>query len=232
MTAPGASVRPAHAMTPVPDNVLRDAYLRTVFGIEVGLGIGQRRIAVVGIRGYGKQFRDATSGGNLIGKYDDAICVVTPTTSRTFLGNTDPTYAVKDGVGRAQLTVPQVFDMAPGIHGKSKPAAEQRIAFCPVDGTAGGVSIVRYAADGTIGPVLKGQHIGSNLHDGAITTTGSLACQTVAPEDWMPFLEMMFDGLGLPWAEYTSVLMRIKRGDANAIPDHWTKATFPYALVA
>lgn len=225
-----ASIRPGQAIGPVPDNVLRDAILKIGHGIEVGLGHGKRRVAVVGVRGYVKQFTESTTGGNLVGKYDDAICIVTPTTSRTFLGNTDPTYIVKDGQGRAQLTAPQVFDMAPGIHGKSKPAAEQRIAFCPVDGAAGGVSIVRYGADGKPGPVLNGQHIGSNLHDGSIGTTGSLACQTVAPEDWPPFTEMMFEALGIPWAEFAQVLTRIKRGDAHAIPEHWMTATFPYVL--
>lgn len=206
------SIRPTKDITPVPENHLRavlEAYKI------------QAAVAVVGIRGYVKQFAEAKSGGNLIGKYDDVLCVVTPAACRTFLGNTDPSRTITE---RAILEANQVVWYTPGCHNRTKPPAARRPAFVQ----SSGVAIRRFDAQGVLGPVLDNQWIGCNIHDGAWTTTGSAACQTVVPERWMAFVEAVLTPLGIPFSEWATVTARVKRG--QAIPEHWTTAKFPYIL--
>lgn len=169
MTAP---IRPQLEVTPVPDNHLRAVLVE--FDVT-------EAVAVVGIRGYVKQFAQSESGKNLIGVYDDVLCIVTPQECLTYLGNTDPSRTIKD---RAILVAPQKSRYTRGIHGITGPVEKRRPAWIQ----AGGVTIQRFQGDGkTLGPVLKNQWIGCNIHDGAWTTTGSAACQTVVPERWKQF---------------------------------------------
>ena len=167
MTAP---IRPQHEIQPVPENHLRsvlEAYKVTEL------------VAVVGIRGYVKQFAQATAGGNLIGVYDDAICLVTPQECVTFLGNTDPSRTID---GRAILQAGYRYRYTRGIHGITGPKERQRPAWVQ----AGPVVIRRYK-NGVLGPIIEGQYIGCNIHNGSWTTTGSAACQTIVPERWKAF---------------------------------------------
>lgn len=181
-----SSIRPEHEVTPVPVEHLR-AVLKQ-FGVD-------EAVAAVGIRGYVKQFKEATTGGNLIGKYDDVICIVTPEECRTFLGNTDPSKLITDpttGLGRAQLTVPQKVRYTRGIHGITRPKDQQRLAWIQ----SSPVSIRRW--DEKLkdwGPVIVNQWIGCNMHDGSWTTTGSAACQTIVPERWKEFDTMLDSAL-------------------------------------
>lgn len=180
------SLRPAHAIAPVPDNVLLNSM--TLYGGT------DEAVAVVGYRGYVNQ--KAGDEGNKVGIYDDAICLVVrhaPTadaphgsvTTRTFLGNTDPSRTIE---GRAILQ-PGKYRYVRGMHGITgdhpRPAWVQ----------AGGVTIRRFQADGTLGPELKDQWIGCNIHDGSQTTTGSAGCQTLAPEVWRDFDTALDDAL-------------------------------------
>lgn len=175
-------IRPEDDVTPVPENHLREVL--KVFGVLDA-------VAVVGIRGYVKQFRESVSGGNIIGKYDDVLCVVTPKACTTFLGNTDPTRLIKDpktGLGRAVLEAGNKFLYTRGIHGITGPKERRRPAWVQ----AGPVIIRRYDdKTNELGPVLTGQWIGCNIHDGGWSTTGSAACQTVAPERWKVFDSML-----------------------------------------
>lgn len=177
MTAP---IRPTNEVTPVPENHLR-AVLERYAVTEA--------VAVVGIRGYVQQFKESTSGGNIIGKYDDVLCIVTPEECRTFLGNTDPSRTIPD---RAILQAGYRFRYMRGTHGITGPVEKRRPAWVQ----AGPVVIRRYQGDGkTLGPPLKGQWIGCNIHDGSWTTTGSAACQTVVPERWKEFDSMLESAL-------------------------------------
>lgn len=212
MTAPGANIRPP--MTRVPDAQLRQ------WLAEYQITLGEATpVVVVGVRGWAEK---AAGGANKAGLYDDAICVVTPPTSLTYQGNTDPTRTIE---GRAITEAGQVVEMSPVIHHRTRPAAERRFAF----GQASGVAIRRYDAAGVLSQLVPGQYIGWNLHDGSITTTGSEACQTVAPEWWPSTVRELLIGLAIPLAELPTIETRIKQG--LELPEHWAHARFPYLLV-
>lgn len=213
MTAPGAAIRPKLVRVPT------DRLLEILAQYAITLSEATR-VAAIGIRGWAES--QAGGGANKTGVYDDAICVITRAGSWTYQGNTDPTRTIE---GRAIAEAGQVVEMSPVIHHRTRPPAERRFAF----GQASGVTIRRYADGDQLGVSVPNQYIGWNLHDGSITTTGSEACQTVAPEWWPGTVRELLVGLGLPLSELPTVETRIKQG--LALPDHWEKARFPYVLV-
>lgn len=165
------ALRPADGLVAVPEQHLRAVL--AAYDVTEG-------VAVVGIRGYTKQFTGAESGGNLIGVYDDVICLVTPTSVHTYLGNTDPSTMV---TGRAVLEAGKRYRYTRGIHGITKAKEKQYLAWVQ----AGPVRIRRQLADGTMSDPRDGQWIGCNIHKGGWSTTASAACQTIAPEHWDTF---------------------------------------------
>jgi hypothetical protein len=178
VTKPGDSIRPTVTVE-VPENHLR--------AVLAGFDITEA-VAVVGNRGHTKSIAGGESGKNLIGVYDDPICIITPDKILTYPGNTDPSRTIP---GRAILTAPQKIRYTRGIHGITGPKEKQRPAWIQ----ASGVTIQRFQEDGTLGPVLKNQWIGCNIHDGGLGTTGSAACQTVVPERWKEFDKTLDDAL-------------------------------------
>lgn len=170
-------IRPPNPVTPVPDGHLR-AVLQ-YFGVV-------ESVAVVGIRGYVQDFKESTPGGNLVGRYDDVLCLVTPTKCSTYLGNTDPSRLIVDPVthkGRAVMEAGHKYRYVRGIHGIERPKDKQRMAWVQ----AGPINIRRATVNGELGSLLTGQYIGCNIHDGGWTTTSSAGCQTVVPEKWHEF---------------------------------------------
>lgn len=212
--APGANIRPP--MVRVPDDVLR----QILVAHQIVLG-DATPVASIGWRGWAESDHGKRAGVNVTGSYDDALCVVTPTASWTFQGNTDPSRTI---AGRALLQ-PGVVEYGLVIHHRTRLPAERRIAF----GQQSGVTIRRYDAAGALEKELTNQYIGCNIHDGSITTTGSEACQTVAPEWWMGYVEKILTPLGIPVSEWPTVTTRVKQG--LALPDHWLTPRFPYVLI-
>lgn len=168
----------AQSHVQVPDNVLR--LVLSVHDVTEG-------VAIVGTRGFYKSIAGAETGKNLTGVYDDAISVVTPTECRTFLGNCDTSRTIE---GRAVLQLGK-YRYQRGMHGVT--TDHPRPAWIQ----SSGVTIRRIQADGALGPELKDQWIGLNIHDGSQTTTGSAGCQTVVPERWQEFDAMVEDALRL-----------------------------------
>lgn len=169
------TIRPT-THTPVPANVLHLAL--NGHGITEG-------VAVVGIRGFYKSLNGAETGKNLTGVYDDAISIVTPTECRTFIGNCDASRSIE---GRAVLQLGK-YRYQRGMHGVT--SDHPRLAWIQ----SSGVTIKRLQADGSLGPELKDQWIGLNIHDGSQTTTGSAGCQTIVPEEWKDFDTMLENAL-------------------------------------
>lgn len=130
------------------------------------------KVAVVAIRGY---YRDSMGkpGQNDRGIYDDALFIVSPDYFRAFNGNTDPSVARK---GIATL-VPGLYRYLPGIHGISRPKAQQYPAFRQH-------TAVTVARDG--GGKESGQ-FGINIHRGSRNSTSSEGCQTIHPDQWEEF---------------------------------------------
>jgi hypothetical protein len=129
--------------------------------------------ALLGRRGY---YRDTMgeAGKNDRGIYDDAIALVTPDFFKAWNANTDPS--------RFQQAIavlrPGVWDYKLGIHGLSKPKAQQYEALVQAD-------VVRVLRDGG---KLDAGFFGINIHRGGYTTTSSLGCQTIYPDQWDDFI--------------------------------------------
>lgn len=130
-------------------------------------------IALVGLRGY---YLDTMGrpGINDRGIYDDAIVLISPHAFVTYNANVDPSI-YRSGIATLK---PGVWRYKLGIHGLSKPADQQYRALVQ----AAEVTVIR---DG------KGEDtgwFGINIHRGGNTTTSSLGCQTIIPDQWPAFI--------------------------------------------
>ncbi len=133
-------------------------------------------VAIIGIRGY---FRDTMGqrGVNDRGIYDDALFIISPAAFVSFNGNVDPSV-----YGKAIAVLqPGVWSYKLGIHGLSKPAAQRYKALIQ----AGAVTVRRDQAGYDTG------YFGINFHRGGRTSTSSLGCQTVPPDQWPAFIALV-----------------------------------------
>lgn len=137
-------------------------------------------VAIVARRGY---YRDTMGrpGANDRGIYDDAIFLVTPHAFAAFNANTDPSIA-RPGIA---VLKPGVWHYKLGIHGLSKPAAQRYKALVQ----AAPVTVHRDGAGDDTG------WFGINIHRGSRTTTSSLGCQTIVPDQWPAFIALVEQGL-------------------------------------
>ena len=133
-------------------------------------------VALVGVRGY---YRDSMGqpGVNDRGLYDDALFLISADTFAGFNANTDPSVArrgiatLKPGTWRYQL----------GIHGLNRPASQRYKALVQ----AGPVTVHRDDTGDDTG------WFGINIHRGSRTTTSSLGCQTLVPDQWPAFIALV-----------------------------------------
>lgn len=134
------------------------------------------RFALVGQRGY---YRDQLGkpGVNDRGIYDDEISLVTPEEDefKTFNANTDPSIQ-KPGTA---VLIPGKWLYKLGIHGLNKPVDKQYEALVQ----AAPVTVLR---DGQSTPMTG--YYGINIHKGSRSSTSSLGCQTIYPDQWPGFI--------------------------------------------
>ncbi|MBK8810693.1 MAG: hypothetical protein IPN69_08170 [Acidobacteria bacterium] len=135
----------------------------------------QDPVALVGIRGY---YLDSKGkpGTNDRGIYDDAIILITPKICITFLANTDPS-----------IFRPGIATMRPGVHRYYKGKHKQRYWALRLVGET--VPVTR---DGQTGTKTG---IALNIHKGCFRTTGSEGCQTIHPQYWDEFIELVYDAM-------------------------------------
>lgn len=133
--------------------------------------------ALLGVRGYFlRSIGDPAK--NDIGKYDDAIFVVTPTAFVGYNANCDPSLHrariahLKEGVWLYKV----------GTHGWSKPKHLRYKALVQADEVT--VDRENVTADDT-------GFFGINIHRGGETGTSSLGCQTIPPSQWYSFIELV-----------------------------------------
>jgi len=139
-------------------------------------GVASSLPALVGIRGY---YRDTMGepGANDRGIYDDCIAFISGEAFVTFNGNVDPS------VFRAGIAtlVPGVWRYKLGIHGLSRPKAQQYKALVQ----AGPVLVARD------GQGFDRGWFGINIHRGGVNGTSSLGCQTIVPDQWPAFIALV-----------------------------------------
>lgn len=135
--------------------------------------------ALVGIRGFFKAMGDP--GRNDRRVYDDALILITPSGYMTWNANVDPS---KHQPGIASLK-PGKYLYRVGIHGVSRPKAEQYEAFVQ----AGPVTVRRDGGKEETG------WFGINIHKGGRSTTSSLGCQTLPPLQWPAFRALLKEQL-------------------------------------
>ena len=132
-------------------------------------------VVILAVRGY---YQDSMGepGKNDRGLYDDAIFVVTPEKITAFNANTDPT-KYKHGIATLAAGV---WKYQKGVHPISRP---------------GGYPALRQAQPVTVirdGGVRGTGWYGINIHRGGYTTTSSLGCQTLFPDQWNEFKELVY----------------------------------------
>jgi len=145
-----------------------DATLKLLEGHQI-----TQKIALVGIRGYYKNSMGKPAINDR-GIYDDAIFLVAPECYLAFNANTDPS-TFKPGIASLKTGV-WLYKL--GIHGLSKPKAQQYKALVQ----AAKVTVMRDEQGPQTG------YFGINIHRGSRTSTSSLGCQTIWPDQWTSFI--------------------------------------------
>jgi lysozyme len=150
-------------------------------------GCADDALVLLGVRGY---FRDSMGkpGVNDRNIYDDAIFVVSGRVYATFNANTDPSVA-REGVA---VLAPGVWPYKQGWHRMQYRALRQ----------AGPVTVNRD------GGKMETGYFGINHHKGSRTTTSSLGCQTIHPDQWPAYRTLVYsemDRLGLDEVKYVLV---------------------------
>lgn len=161
-------------------------------------------LIIVGIRGF-----FASANENKRNIYDDAIIVWSPVKNifSPFNGNTDPS-RIRKGSGTGVSKGIAVLD--PGlwpvyrfdIHNGSHPHE----AICQRNGP---VNVTR---DGETNYSDSG-YFGINIHRGGFSTTSSLGCQTIPPDQWDEFYKtaksIALDLWGTAWRKNTVLYLLV-----------------------
>jgi hypothetical protein len=160
----------------VPNSRPQQAKEKTL-AMVIKAGI-EDRVSLVGIRGYyldsmGEKWK------NDRGIYDDAIILLSPSVHATFNANTDPS-VFKKGIAVLKTGVHRYRK---GNHGISKPG--------------GGYPALRPANAKEELPVTRdgeGDSMGVaiNIHKGSRNSTSSQGCQTIYPDQWDAFINLVY----------------------------------------
>ncbi|UJP05008.1 MAG: hypothetical protein LZF61_09190 [Nitrosomonas sp.] len=153
-------------------------------------------LSVVGIRGFFPSAGPTSQNDRNV--YDDALVLRVPTLNifSAFNGNTDPSRMHK-GYGTRERTKGMAV-LSTGFwpvyrfdkHNGSQPHE----AICQ---RAGRVTVIR---DGDP-PYPDTGHFGINIHRGGYSTTSSLGCQTIPPEQWDAFYHQASEAAKKLWGE-------------------------------
>jgi hypothetical protein len=159
-------------------------------------GVSLDKPALLGQRSYYRDTMGAKGKGD-VGIYDDALFFCSPTAFVAFNANTDPSRLKP----RVAVLKPGLYRYKIGIHGLSKPAARRYVALVQADK----VTVLRHGAAPETG------WFGINIHKGGYNTTSSLGCQTIYPDQWSAFINL--------------VQGELARHDAKVIPYLLTERT-------
>ena len=135
------------------------------------------KVALIGVRGYYLNTM-GKAGKNDRGIYDDAIILVAPEAHVAFNANVDPSVSRKHIANLAE----GVWLYKIGIHGLSRPVGPRRYKALV---QAGPVTVIRDEEGPDTG------WFGINIHKGSYSTTSSIGCQTLYPDQWPSFIALV-----------------------------------------
>jgi lysozyme len=143
-------------------------------------------VFVVAVRGHRRDTMGAR-GKNDRNLYDDAMFVFAGGSYTSFDANTDPTAAYKEGVASLMTGV---HWYRKGKHGISRPSGGY-LAFRPatVD------EALPVTRDGEGPKRSKRDGIAIDIHRGGVNGTSSEGCQTLPPEQWGEFRDLLYRSL-------------------------------------
>lgn len=169
------------------------------------------KVVLVGIRGY---YLDSMGkkGANDRNVYDDAIFVISPTEFESFQANTDPSINRKG-----------VATMKTGVHRYHK--GKHRNSYWALRLVGDRVPVTRDGQGDSVGIAL-------NIHKGGRRKTGSLGCQTLMPEDWDDFIELVYDQMD-NYGQDTIPYVLVEEVERRAQPFSVAQPTFqPQSFVS
>ncbi len=141
-------------------------------------GYGEPRPASTVLVGFRPWFA-GNRPGNERGIYDDAIVIHSPTCNIAYNANTDPSiYRKGEGTGERKGVATLkagLWSFTVGLHRGQYTALRQH----------GNFTVIR---DGDPPYEDTGDFFGINIHRGGRTTTSSLGCQTIHPDQWDSFI--------------------------------------------
>lgn len=151
------------------------------------------KVILVGIRGY-YQDTMGEKGKNDRGIYDDAMFVISPDHFASFNANTDPSIQRKG-----------IATLKPGVHYYRKGGHHI--------GKPNGYPALRPANPEEKLPVSRdgqpdGWGIAINIHKGGYNSTSSEGCQTIYPDQWSDFINLVYSEM-----------------------DRWNEKKIPYVLI-
>ena len=150
---------------------IRPAPPRDIFTDELLKHNIRDAVVLIGKRGW------YSEGDNERGIYDDAIFFHSPSGVMVFNANTDPTrYGFNSSVGKGMASLkPGVWRYKVGQHKEIRPALVQ----------AAPVTVKRDGGKEETG------YFGINIHPGSYNSTSSEGCQTIWPDQWQSFINLV-----------------------------------------
>jgi hypothetical protein len=182
-----------NAFDPINKNIMNKPKLSKEEVLKLIPATVTDKVIIVGIRGY-YQDTMGEKGKNDRGIYDDAMFVISPDHFGSFNANTDPSI-VRKGIATLK---PGIHIYRKGKHHISSPTGY------PALRPANPEEKLPVSRDGQ----PDGWGIAINIHKGGFNTTSSEGCQTIYPEQWSDFINMVYGEM-----------------------DRWKQKTIPYVLI-
>lgn len=161
-------------------------------------------LVVIGIRGYYLNTM-GVAGQNDRNMYDDAIFIDSPNGTVAFNGNTDPSI-VRKGSGKGNAK--GIAKLKPGLW-LAHQFGQHKGKYLALVQLKGEVTVIR---DGTPDYEDTG-YFGVNIHKGGYNTTSSEGCQTIYPDQYASFIQL------------------VKSEAIRLFADKWNSVTIPYILL-